>query len=155
MHTEELYQDFLNFTKTVFEAIRDKPCRTRAEGFGNKRQYLEFENEFGSITLSSVNRSALVEDREDLAQSELVEGWCLDIVKIGFADAFQRKGYGLKFFTWLRQNTPTDFIFIQCVNTEEMRNFLVKYRDTLNAAPRPTFDDTFSTGIFTDWVIQK
>lgn len=153
MDVDTPFDEFLNFFKTLFAEIEKKPCRNRAVSFTNRRQYLNFANEFGEVQVSSLHRTTLVENPDDLDTSELIEGWALDIVKIAFEPAFQRKGYGLKFFKWLLENTPTDFIFIQCVTTEKLSNFLMKYKTELNAAPRPTYDGTFSTGIDTDWVL--
>ena len=77
----------------------------------------------------------------------MLQGWSLDDVKIEIAEEYRRQGYGLSLFQWLKENTPTEYIYVECVNTEEMHNFLSKHQATLN-----TTQNLYSPY---DWVIKK
>lgn len=140
----EMYDFFTEF----FDSIRSKPCRCFKTAFRNRKQYLTLDNSFCHIQVSSVFRSVPLDDKD-------VSGWSLDIVKITFNETVRRQGHCTRLFRWLRENTPTDFIFVQCVNTIEMRDFLVKHQLSFNASPRKSFDSFESSGYLTDWVIQK
>lgn len=145
---EEDILEMYDFFTSLFDSIRNKPCRCFTSSFRNREQYLTLDNSFCHIQVSSVFRTV------PLNKSD-VSGWSLDIVKISFNETVRRQGHCTRLFGWLRENTPTDFIFVQCVNTIEMRDFLVKHQLSFKASPRKSFDSFESSGYLTDWIIQK
>ena len=147
----ELFEEILTVLRKEFEIIKELPCRDGRMMFPNRRTFF-FRNALMEYTMKST--FIIMPMDNGSANYEMKKGWALLIQRIAFAPEFRRRGYGLRFFQWLRENSPTEFIFIESVITDEMANFLIKNQNALHAFSRHRFDDTPFDGK-TDWILLK
>lgn len=109
---DSLIEWFIDF----FDNIRDRPCSDHILGLKNRVQYHTFDSEMIHLMIHSRFRRA----------DATTQGWALEIVQIEFHENFRRQGFGTHLFKWLKDNSPTQFIFVESVLTVEMESFLTK-----------------------------
>ena len=143
---EYLFHEIISWFKKLFVILQ--PCRDVSDIFKHKPRYPIFENTMISLMVNSTFRmyqeSAYWRSPNAVCHSY---GWSLDIKRIEFAKIYQRRGFGLRLFQWLHENTPTDIIFVERVTTMALNDFLIKNQNILYAIR--------CNNSPTDWIIKK
>lgn len=138
-------------SKTFFEMMMPTPYEISFNEFLDHIQHflnndVEFDKEF-EICHDNFRIKICVTLRDIYLYREKIGKISLDIVQIEIAPHMRRLGYGLRIFQFLKQKTSTDFIFVKCINSDELTAFMDKKARILKASP---FIDEYS-----GWIIEK
>lgn len=113
---KQLIREVLDFLTEFFEEVKSKPCGDPGIALKNRKQYVNFENESFHL---------MVHSRYEYASPE-VKGWSFTIAQVELDERFRRCGVFTFIIKWILRHMPMSFLFVECVNTESMENFVKK-----------------------------
>lgn len=105
----------------------DNFCSSKTIEFDNETKFTFNNDNFKLICSLSFRRMKVLD--------KIIIGSSLDVIEIHIAPHLRRQGYGTQIFQFLRANTFTDFIFVKCINSDELTALLDKKADVLKASP--------------------
>lgn len=114
--------EVMKFLVGVFAEMRKKPCDP-ANPLVNRIQYVQFENDMFHLMVSSLIEPIFGESGQVLSRQ-----WVFKIVQFSVAEEYRRKGLCTAVFDFCMNHTPTSYIMVECVTTEEMKKFCESYR---------------------------
>lgn len=127
MDARTLHSEVISFLDEILALLRENPMNPN-DPSKNRFQYKSFSNDLAHIQVSSLIETILEEGTGKIVE----RAWVLKIVQISIGESYRRQGYCTGILSYCVSRSPSDYIMVECVLSDEMRRVCEKFQGCIH-----------------------